>query len=103
MADEFEVGDRVEIYSSTVFQDKNGTAFDPDVVTFQVKGPGVSDWTDYVFGTDPEVTNPATGSYILAIDVETAGLWKYYIKGETAGGQNRGAARGELYVSPKEQ
>ena len=97
MANTYEVGDRVEINTSTVFQDSGGTAFDPDVVTFQVTTPGGSTST-YVYDTDSEVTKNGTGDYTCTIDVETAGVWPYYIKGETSGGVNRGAARGEFYV-----
>ena len=93
----YDPGDRVDLSTSTVFQDSDGTAFDPDVVTFIVNEPGVTS-VEYVYGTDPEVVKNDTGDYTCTIDVETIGWWYYRIQGETSGGQNRGAAEGSFNV-----
>jgi len=96
----YELGDRVRLRTATPFQDVNETAFDPDVVTFQVQSPG--DITvSYVYNTNAEVTKLATGDYACDVDVETAGTWEYYVKGETSGGENRGADQGRFLVNRK--
>lgn len=98
MADpnEYDVGDRVAINTSTVFADSAGTAFDPDVVTFRIKEPGTAA-VAYVYNTDAEVTKNGTGDYTCTIDVETEGRWYYRVEG-TTGGVNRGADEGEFIV-----
>lgn len=96
----YEVGDRVSISTTTVFQDSDGTPFDPDTITFEVKAPGGST-VSYVYGTDSNVTKAGTGDYKCAIDVDTAGRWHYYIIGETSGGENRGADQGSFEVRRK--
>lgn len=101
MTNKYDKGDRVVISTSTVFQDDEGTAFDPDVVRFRVKPPGSAAVT-YVYGTDSEVTKTATGDYTLTIDVETVGDWYYRIEGETSGGENRGADEGRFNVVASE-
>lgn len=82
----------LRIYSDTPFQVKStGTAFDPTVVKFEVTDP-TGTVTNYVYGTDPEVTRNATGDYELELDVGTTrGIWKVRIIGQTAGGDSRGA------------
>lgn len=97
MANTYDKGDRVEITTSTVFQDADGTAFDPQVVRFKVKSPGGTTVT-YVYGTDSEVTKSATGDYTCTIDVDTAGVWTYRIEGEQSDGENRGADEGYFEV-----
>ena len=96
----YEIGDRVRIRTSTPFQDAAGTAFDPDVVTFEVRSPGGST-VSYVYGTDDEVTKIATGDYACDVDVEAAGGWYYHVRGETDEDQNRGADQGWFGVRQK--
>lgn len=97
MTNKYDAGDRIEITTSTPFQNAAGTAFDPDVVRFKVKAPGVTAVT-YTYGTDDEVTQNATGDYSCTIDVETAGDWYYRIEGETSDEVNRGADEGKFTV-----
>jgi hypothetical protein len=99
MANTYDTGDRIEITTSTVFQDSDGSAFDPDVVTFTVKEPGAAS-EEYVYNTDAEVTRNGTGDYTCTIDVDTSGRWYYRIEGETSGSENRGADEGTFYVRP---
>ena len=93
----YHVGDRVDIQTSTPFQDADGTAFDPDVVTFWVTVPG-SDPEDYIYLTDDEVTRIDTGDYMCSIDVDVAGDYQYAILAETSTGENRGADQGVFTV-----
>lgn len=96
----YEVGDRVRIQTSTPFQDADETAFDPEVVTFEVKDPAGTT-TAYVYLTDDEVSKIATGDYACDIDVDAAGTWRYYVLGEQSDGENRGADQGSFYVKAK--
>lgn len=100
MANTYEVGDRIRISTSTPFQDIDAVDIDPDVVTFTVKNPNGTS-TDYIYGTDGEVTKAGTGDYDCDIDVDIAGRWYYYIIGETSGGVNRGAHQGYFDVRRK--
>jgi len=100
MANTYEQGDRIRISTSTPFQDAAGVDTDPNTVTFEVKNPAGTT-TSYVYGTDSNVTKAATGDYDCDIDVEAAGIWYYYIKGESSGGENRGADQGYFYVQEK--
>lgn len=104
MSNEYDVGDRIDIYSSTAFQDNSGNVFDPDTVTFEVKDPNRTT-TTYIYdqdgSQDASITKNGTGDYTLTIDVDTAGLWHYYIKGEQDSGQNRGADQGFFNVGHK--
>lgn len=95
----YEVGDRVRVRTSTPFQDAAGAAFDPDVVTFEVKDPAGTT-VDYIYGTDDEVSKIATGDYACDVDVDTAGVWYYYVSG-MSGSENRGAHQGSFYVRQK--
>ena len=97
MANTYDTGDVVDIDTSTVFQDADGTAFDPQVVTFKVVDPD-STSTDYVNGVDSEVTKNATGDYTCSIEVATAGYWYYRIAGTQNDASLRGADEGRFYV-----
>lgn len=96
----YEIGDRVRLRTSTPFQDSSAVAFDPTVVKFEVKAPDVATVT-YTYGTSSNVSKIATGDYACDIDVDGAGVWSYYIIGETAGGENRGADQGSFFVQEK--
>lgn len=100
MSNTYEIGDRVRIRTSTPFQDSSAVAFDPAVVKFEVKAPGVATVT-YTYGSSANVSKIATGDYACDIDTDTAGTWDYYIIGETAGGENRGASQGTFFVQEK--
>lgn len=100
MANIYEVGDRIRISTSTPFTDVDSVAIDPDTITFEVKNPAGTT-TSYVYGTDANVTKAATGDYDCDVDVDSAGIWYYYIIGETSGGENRGADQGHFRVRAK--
>ncbi|NJN54490.1 MAG: hypothetical protein HC804_06895 [Anaerolineae bacterium] len=100
MINTYEIGDRVRISTATPFQSTAGVAFDPDVVTFEVKEPG-QDTVAYVYGTDDNVTKLATGDYACDVDVDTPGTWYYHITGEADDGENSGADQGYFSVLRK--
>jgi hypothetical protein len=57
---------------------------DPTTVTFTVQDPGGVD-TSYVFGVDPEVTNPDVGDYVLQLPALTQpGIYYYTVVGTGA-------------------
>lgn len=97
MANQYDTGDRIEIDTSTVFQDSDGSAVDPDTVRYKVKDPD-GNTTTYVYNTDNEVTRNGAGDYTLTIDVNTRGVWHYRIEGEQTDGENRGAKEGYFVV-----
>lgn len=88
----YDPGDPVRIRTDTVFQDVDGTAFDPDLVTFSHRPAGATSATSKTYPTDAEVVKLATGDYYLIID--TTGYegieWYYKIQGFTSGGASRG-------------
>lgn len=87
-----DVGDVVEIYTSTVFQDRaTATPFDPDVVKFTVT-PYLLPAVTYTVGTDPEATKVTVGSYKLLLPITSSGRWRIVIKGSQNSGDFRGAA-----------
>jgi hypothetical protein len=62
-------GDVVEI--TTTWRNDAGVLTDPTTVTYTVRTAGGStDGTDYVYGTDAEVTKSATGIFVLALPIE---------------------------------
>lgn len=58
------------------FTDADGTAVDPDTVTFSTFSPGGTS-TDYVYDTDDEVGRSATGSYYADISPGESGRWHF--------------------------
>ena len=101
MSNTYDTGDRVKIETSTdtggtLFQDADGTAFDPTTVTFTINEPRTAS-VDYVYGVDAEVTKNGTGDYTCTIDVDTPGIWYYRIAGDNSG-ENRGADEGTFTV-----
>lgn len=102
MANTYDSGDRINITTSTTFQDSDAVAFDPDVVTFKVKDPAgtVTTYTyDQDGAQDSAITKNGTGDYTLAIDCDTSGAWHYRVSGEQDGGENRGADEGYFEVT----
>ena len=69
----YDIGDVAKL-TATIKQD--GVAVDPSTVQVTVKKPSGTT-TIYVSGTDPEVTNPAVGSYVAAIPIDESGIWWY--------------------------
>lgn len=100
----YQVGDRVRIETGdgatrTPFQDVSGTAFDPEVVKFEVKAPDLATVT-YTYPT-AAITKLATGDYACDIDVNVDGNWYYHIIGEQNDGENRGGYQGYFKVEKK--
>ena len=58
------------------FTDEDGVAVDPSTVTFETMSPCWVRQT-YVYGTDNEITKPATGNYVAEISPGEAGRWNY--------------------------
>ncbi len=58
------------------FRDENGVLIDPDTVTFETYSPCGSRRT-YVYETDAEVTQIATGRYAADIVPEEPGRWRF--------------------------
>ncbi|CAN1724428.1 conserved protein of unknown function [Hyphomicrobium sp. 1Nfss2.1] len=56
--------------------DENGTAVDPDTVTFKTYDPWDRKVT-YTYGTDSEVTRSSAGVYVAEITPDKAGRWKF--------------------------
>jgi hypothetical protein len=95
------IGDRWRIKTSTPFQDKEtGTPFDPDVVRFEIKAPGLPT-AEYIYGEDSNVEKVGVGDYYCDIDVDIPRTWYYHIIGETSEGENQGADQGSFFVKPK--
>jgi hypothetical protein len=95
MANNYDIGDRVKIY--TTFQDEDGVAVDPDVVKFVVKTPADVE-TTYTYDVEADVQKEATGDYWMLVNADESGEYKYRIFGETSGGDNMGADEGRFKV-----
>ena len=74
------LGNEVTVFETFTVQ---GTPTDPTTVTFTVELPDQTTET-FVFGVDPEVTNPSVGVYNLAYLPATAGVYQYKVVGEGA-------------------
>lgn len=61
----------------------NGIAADPTTVTFYIRDP-LDDLTTYVFGVDPEITNPSVGLYQLALVPTIPGHYNWRAEGTGA-------------------
>lgn len=65
---------------SVQFRNRDGHV-DPDDVVFTVHDPDDIE-TDYIWGVDDEVTNPAVGRYELRIEADQAGSWWCVVTGD---------------------
>lgn len=76
--------DRHDMIRATVtFANTSGTATDPDTITWTLRAPsGVE--TDYVYGTDSEVTRSSAGVYVLAVALDQSGQWDVRARGTGA-------------------
>ncbi len=72
MAD-YDIGDTRNL--SVTFS-VGGSLTDPTTVTFKMKEPDGTE-TTYVFGTDPELTNPSTGVYTVSWPITQSGIHRY--------------------------
>lgn len=91
----YDVGDRVRIYTSSAFSDEDGTAVDPDIVTFVVEDPSYNE-VSYIYGVDADVSRDGVGLYSLYVNVDEAGIWKYRIEALNASGDYMGADEGSF-------
>lgn len=85
MASLYDLGEGV--YVTADFTDPvSGTPTDPTTVTLRVLSPSQAAGapTVYIYGTDPEVTKPAAGSYQGLLEATEVGLWQYRWEGENA-------------------
>ncbi len=80
---------------TATFTDADGIAVNPTTVTFKTMSPCRTE-TDYVYGTDSEVTRPATGYYIAQIQPGEAGVW--FFRWETTGTGTTSAVEGRFNV-----
>ncbi len=81
MADRFDRGDLLRIDAS--FTNTEGASVDPDVVTFSTLTGGTQ--TDYVYGTDDEVSRQSLGHYRAVISLDTVGKWWVRVEATGAG------------------
>jgi hypothetical protein len=58
------------------FRDDDLVLTNPTTVTFTTWSPCGTE-TAYVYGTDAEITRPATGKYQAAIEPDEVGRWRY--------------------------
>lgn len=61
----------------------NGVPTDPTTVTFYLRDPS-DQLTTYVFGVDPEITNPSVGTYQVALVPTIYGHYNYRVEGTGA-------------------
>ena len=81
--DVYDVGDRRKL--SVAVTDENGTAADPDDVTFLMSDPdGIV--TAYEYGIDSELVRTGTGAYHVEWDCLTPGnhVWRIEAAGSVA-------------------
>ena len=102
MANIYDQDDPIKIYTSSTFQTAAGTAFDPDEVYVEVKGPSGTT-TTYQYGVDAELTKNGTGDYQLVLDdaQKADGVWHYYIYGRMTAGTIRGGSKSYFTVNGK--
>ena len=74
MTNTYDVGDKVTI-TGTFKQ--SGSETDPAAVHGHFKGPSDSAQTDYIYGTDAELTKSSTGVYTFDISIDEKGEWWY--------------------------
>ena len=76
MSHSYDIGDQV-VCTAVFTNATTGAAVDPTAVYFQIKNPVTSAITEYQYGVDPEVLNPTTGTYTIAVNVTVHGIWFY--------------------------
>lgn len=79
MTSAFDYGDEIAI--TATFVDADGNAADPTTVTFRVKPNATGTVTNYVYGTDSEVSTTGTGVYKLTITLNQEGVWHWRVEG----------------------
>lgn len=92
----YDLGDLVQV--SGEFTDPDtGDHIDPDVVKVTIRKPNRT-LTTYIYGTDAEVVQDATGRYSLNVDTDAPGTW-YYRWWSTGDGQASGEGNFEVLKS----
>lgn len=61
---------------SLTLTDENGDAVDPATLTFRLMNP-CGTTTDYVYGTDSEITKLETGVYLASVVPDQSGRWSF--------------------------
>lgn len=73
----YTLGTRLEL--SAIFRNKAGENFDPAVVRFKVRPPGVDSDEATVLNSP---ANPETGEYFVEISLDAEGRWRWRAEGE---------------------
>ena len=68
----YHIGQVVRIRAA--FANSNGSAVDPETVTFKVKSP-LAQVTTFVLGVDEEVEQDSTGNYHVDLEPTIQGVW----------------------------
>lgn len=76
-----DIGDIVDV--EALFENNAGVDTDPTVVSFTVQGP-LGERTEYLYGTDSEVTKTATGIFNLAFEPTDPGVHVVRVVGSGA-------------------
>jgi hypothetical protein len=90
----YDVGDVAELpvaITNAAFE-----AVNPDALTFTLANPDATE-VEYVFGTDSELVQLATGSYYVRYPITQSGLHRYRFTGT---GDNAGVVQGQFYARP---
>ena len=80
----YDIGDRPKLICT--IRDEDGTAADPDNLTFQIREPD-GEVTTYVYGTDAELHRADTGIYHVYWDCSLPGehRYRFHFTGSLAG------------------
>lgn len=92
----FQIGDLVRV--TATFTSPLGVPTDPDAITFRLYDP-YGELTVYVYATDAELVRLSEGVYVVDIDAERAGTWKYRFE---ATGNGQAACEGSFDVDQSE-
>ena len=95
MAYTYDTGDVVRC--TAVFTDAAGSGVNPTTVTFTFRDPAGT-VVSYVYGVDPEVVRPETGTFYIDVPVEDQdGVWHIRCVGT---GDNAAAGESHFIVRP---
>lgn len=75
-----DIGDRIEV--TAVFTDIEGDAMNPSDVKFILRSPA-GELTEYEDDAE-EMAHPETGTFVMSIDPDESGLWRYRWEGTGA-------------------
>lgn len=93
----YDIGDIVKLHA--VLQDSDTEEYlEPGVLTLKIKSP-TGTQTNYVYGTDPEITKESTGRYLAEVEPDVPGAWGYrWVSTIT----NKAAQAGKFFVRTNE-